>query len=190
VGASDLRHAPGRAHHRRDDHDQLFIAERDRDAWQQASCDGGPPVAPPDQQRQRRHDEHDRPDAGEDVLPDTGLADSCRSACPLVIAVALNVSEKPVTIGDEVADHQAITRGGRVEAVVVPLEEYRALKALEQRETELYWAIHETRYPSRPGDDALDGKVYDSMDALLADPVRTSEVRPDARLSGGPSPPS
>ena len=35
--------------------------------------------------------------------------------------------------GDEVADHQVIIRGGQVEAVVVPLEEYRALKALEQR---------------------------------------------------------
>jgi hypothetical protein len=32
-----------------------------------------------------------------------------------------------------------------------------------------YWAVHEARYPSRPGDDAPDGKVYDSMDALLAD---------------------
>lgn len=74
-----------------------------------------------------------------------------------------------MTIGDEVADHQVITRGGQVEAVVVPLEEYRALKALEQRETELYWAIHEARYPSGPGDDTPDGKVYDSMEALLAD---------------------
>ena len=71
--------------------------------------------------------------------------------------------------GDEVADHQVIIRGGQVEAVVVPLEEYRALKALEQRETELYWAVHEARYPSRLGDDVPDGKVYDSMDALLAD---------------------
>ena len=82
---------------------------------------------------------------------------------------ALRVSENPVTIGDEVADHQVITRGGQIEAVVVPLEEYRALKALEQRETELYWAVHEARYPSRTGDDVPDGKVYDSMDALLAD---------------------
>jgi hypothetical protein len=47
---------------------------------------------------------------------------------------------------------------------VVPLEEYRALKALEQREAELYWAAHESRYPSRPGD----GGVYDSMEALVA----------------------
>ena len=82
---------------------------------------------------------------------------------------ALSVSETPVTTGDEIADHQVIIRGGQVEAVVVPLEEYRALKALEQREAELYWAVHEARYPSRPGDDAPDGKVYDSMDALLAD---------------------
>ena len=62
-----------------------------------------------------------------------------------------------------------IIRGGQVEAVVVPLEEYRALKALEQREAELYWSVHEARYPSRPGDDVPDGKVYDSMDALIAD---------------------
>lgn len=74
-----------------------------------------------------------------------------------------------MTIGDEVADHQVITRDGQIEAVVVPLEEYRALKALEQRETELYWAVHEARYPSRPGDDVPGGKVYDSMEALLAD---------------------
>ncbi len=76
------------------------------------------------------------------------------------------MSESPVTTGDEIADHQVIIRGGQVEAVVVPLEEYRAL---EQREAELYWAVHEVRYPSRPGDDAPDGKVYDSMDALVAD---------------------
>jgi hypothetical protein len=82
---------------------------------------------------------------------------------------ALSVSESPVTSGDEIADHQVIIRGGQIEAIVVPLEEYRALKALEQREAELYWAVHETRYPSRPGDDMPDGKVYDSMDALLAD---------------------
>ena len=74
-----------------------------------------------------------------------------------------------MTFSHEVADHQVIIRGGQVEAVVVPLEEYRALKALEQREAELYWAAHESRYPSRPGDDVPDGKVYDSMDALLAD---------------------
>jgi hypothetical protein len=64
--------------------------------------------------------------------------------------------------------HQVISRGDRVEAVVVLVEEYRA-KALEQREAELYWAVHEARYPSRPGDDVPDGKVYDSMDGLLAD---------------------
>jgi hypothetical protein len=82
---------------------------------------------------------------------------------------ASSVGESPVTSGDEMADHQVIIRGGQVEAVVVPLEEYRALKALEQREAELYWAVHEARYPSRPGDDAPYGEVYDSMDALLAD---------------------
>jgi hypothetical protein len=74
-----------------------------------------------------------------------------------------------VAFGDEVADHQVIIRGGQVEAVVVPLEEYRALKALERREAELYWAVHEAKFPSRPGDDVPVGKVYDSMDALLAD---------------------
>jgi hypothetical protein len=52
---------------------------------------------------------------------------------------------------------------------VVPLEEYRALKALEQRKPELYWVAHESRYPSRPSDDAPDGNVYDSMEALVAD---------------------
>lgn len=49
------------------------------------------------------------------------------------------------------------------------MDEYRALKALEQRETELYWAVHEARYPSRPGDDVPEGKVYDSMDALVSE---------------------
>jgi len=73
-----------------------------------------------------------------------------------------------VSHGDEIADHQVIIRGGQIEAVVVPLEEYRALKALEQREAELYWAVHEARYPSRPGDDAPDGKVYNSMDVWTA----------------------
>lgn len=62
-----------------------------------------------------------------------------------------------------------ITRAGQVEAVVVPLEEYRALKALEQREAELYWAVHEARYPPQPGGDVPEGKAYDSMDELLAD---------------------
>jgi len=79
------------------------------------------------------------------------------------------MSDHPVSIGDEVADHQVIIRDGNVEAVVVPREEYRALKALEQREAELYWAVHEARYPSRPGDDVPVGKVYESMDELLAD---------------------
>jgi hypothetical protein len=79
------------------------------------------------------------------------------------------MSDHPVSLGDEVADHQVIIRDGTVEAVVVPLEEYRALKALEQREAELYWAVHEARHPSRPGDDVPVGMVYESMDELLAD---------------------
>ena len=79
------------------------------------------------------------------------------------------MTENPLNSGDVVGDHQVITRAGQVEAVVVPLEEYRALKALEQREAELYWAVHEARYPSRPGDDVPEGKAYESMDELLAD---------------------
>lgn len=79
------------------------------------------------------------------------------------------MSESPLNFGVDVGDHQVITRGGEVESVVVPLEEYRALKALEQREAELYWQVHEARYPSRPGDDIPGDKVYDSMDDLLAD---------------------
>jgi hypothetical protein len=79
------------------------------------------------------------------------------------------MTENPLSFDADVGDHQVITRAGRVEAVVVPLEEYRALKALEQREAELYWAVHEARYPSRPGDDVPEGKAHDSMDALLAD---------------------
>jgi len=53
--------------------------------------------------------------------------------------------------------------------MAVPMEEYRALKALEQREAGLYWAAHESRHPSRPGDGVPDGGVYDSMEALVAD---------------------
>jgi hypothetical protein len=49
------------------------------------------------------------------------------------------------------------------------VEEYRALKALEQREAELYWVTHESRYPSRPGDGVPGGNVYESMEALVAD---------------------
>jgi hypothetical protein len=79
------------------------------------------------------------------------------------------MTEDPLNFDAEVGDHQVITRGGEVESVVVPLDEYRALKALEQREVELYWAVHEARYPSRPGDDVPEGKVYDSMEDLLAD---------------------
>jgi len=79
------------------------------------------------------------------------------------------MSEDPLSLSADVGDHQVITRAGQVEAVVVPLDEYRALKALEQREAELYWAVHEARYPSQPGDDLPVGKVYDSMEALLTD---------------------
>lgn len=79
------------------------------------------------------------------------------------------MSESPLSLDPEVGDHQVITRGGEVESVVVPLDEYRALKALEQREAELYWSVHEARYPSRPGDDVPEGKPYDSMDDLLSD---------------------
>lgn len=67
------------------------------------------------------------------------------------------MTENPGDLGADAGDHQVITRAGRVEAVVVPLEEYRALKALEQREAELYWAVHEARYPSRPGGDVPGG---------------------------------
>ena len=79
------------------------------------------------------------------------------------------MSECPLFLDAEIADHQVILRAGQVESVVVPLEEYRALKALEQRDAERYWAAHENRHPSRPGDDIPDGKVYDSMEALMAD---------------------
>jgi hypothetical protein len=77
--------------------------------------------------------------------------------------------ENPLGLGDDVGDHQVIIRDGNVEAVVVPLDEYRSFKALEQRETELYWAVHEARYPAGPGHDEPTGKLYDSMDDLLAD---------------------
>ena len=100
------------------------------------------------------------------------------------------MSESPVTTGDEIADHQVIIRGGQVEAVVVPLEEYRALKALEQRETELYWAVHEVRYPSRPGDDAPDGRCTTPWMRCWLTSARTGEVRPDAWLPGGSPAPS
>ena len=68
----------------------------------------------------------------------------------------------PPSFGADVEDHQVITRAGQV-------EEYRGLRALEQREAELYWAMHEARYPSRPGDDVPEDKAHDSIDALLAD---------------------
>ena len=77
--------------------------------------------------------------------------------------------DSPLDPGDDVGDHQVIIRDGNVEAVVVPLDEYRSLKALEQREAELYWAVHEARYPAGPGQDEPTGKLYDSMDDLLAD---------------------
>jgi antitoxin (DNA-binding transcriptional repressor) of toxin-antitoxin stability system len=78
------------------------------------------------------------------------------------------MTENPLGFGADAGDHQVITRAGRVEAVVVPVEECRALQALEQREAELSWAGHEARYPSRPGDDEPEGKACDSMDARLA----------------------
>ncbi len=81
----------------------------------------------------------------------------------------VGMGESPLSFDAEVSDHQVIFRAGQVEAVVVPLEEYRALKALEQREAELYWVAHDSRYPSRPGDDVPDGNVYESMEALVAD---------------------
>jgi hypothetical protein len=79
------------------------------------------------------------------------------------------MSEGSLSFDAEVADHQVIFRAGQAEAVVVPMEEYRALKALEHREAELYWAAHESSHPSRPGDAVPDGAVYDSMEALVAD---------------------
>jgi len=84
-------------------------------------------------------------------------------------SILVGMSEGSLSFDAEVADHQLIFRAGQVEAVVVPLEEYRALKALEQREAELYWVAHENRYPSRPGDGVPDGNAYDSMEALVAD---------------------
>ena len=81
----------------------------------------------------------------------------------------VDISEGFLSFDAEVADHQVIFRAGQVEAVVVPLEEYRAVKALQQREAELYWVAHESRHPSGPGDDVPDGNVYDSMEALVAD---------------------
>jgi hypothetical protein len=78
------------------------------------------------------------------------------------------MSEGSLSFDAEVADHQVIFRAGQAEAVVVPMEEYRTLKALEQREAELYWAAHESRHPSRAGDGVPDGGAYDSMEALVA----------------------
>ena len=61
----------------------------------------------------------------------------------------VGMSEGSPSFDAEITDHQVIFRAGQVEAVVVPLEEYRALKALEQREAELYWSL--TRAGIRPG---------------------------------------
>jgi len=96
-----------------------------------------------------------------------GCSAGCSGVCPGGTLVCM--SEGSLSFDAEVADHQVIFRAGQVEAVVVPLEEYRALKALEQREAELYWVAHEGRYPSKPGDGIPDGNVYDSMEALVAD---------------------
>ena len=79
------------------------------------------------------------------------------------------MSENPLNTCANVGDHQALSRADQGEALIVPLEESRALDALERREAELYWAVHEARYPSRLGDEVPETKVYDSMEALLAD---------------------
>ena len=47
-----------------------------------------------------------------------------------------HMSENPLNTCADVGDHRVISRAGQIEAVVVPLEEYRALKALEHREAE------------------------------------------------------
>jgi hypothetical protein len=94
----------------------------------------------------------------------------CASAAPVTgIESHLTRAETTLSFDAEVAGHQVIFRAGQAEAVVVPVGEYRALKALEQREAELYWAAHESRYPSRPGDGVPDGGVHESMEALVAD---------------------
>ena len=66
---------------------------------------------------------------------------------------------------DGFSGFKEITRDGFGDLIAA----IEALKALEQHDAERYWAAHETRHPSRPGDDLPDGKVYESMDALLAD---------------------
>ena len=70
---------------------------------------------------------------------------------------------------------------------MVPLEEYGALKALEQREAELYWAVHEACHPSQSGDAVLEGKVYDSMTRYWPTSISPSEVRPHRRLAHRPA---
>jgi hypothetical protein len=99
---------------------------------------------------------------------DDGAARPGRPAVPVGITLD-GMSDRPLSFDAEIADRQVILRAGQVEAVVVPLEEYRALKSLEQREAELYWDAHEGRHPSRPGDAVPEGKMYDSMDALMTD---------------------
>jgi len=79
------------------------------------------------------------------------------------------MSENPLNTRANVGDHQVLSRADQGEALMVPLEESRSLKALERREAELYWTVDEARYPSRPGDEVPETKVYDSMEALLAD---------------------
>lgn len=100
------------------------------------------------------------------------------------------MSESSLPFDAEVADHQLIFRAGQVEAVVVPLEEYRALKALEQRETELYWVAHESRNPSRPGDDVPDGNVYDSMERWWPISAQANEVCSHAWFPDRPASPA
>ena len=43
------------------------------------------------------------------------------------------MTENPLSSGADVGGHQVITRAGQVEAVVVPLEEYRTLAGVAHR---------------------------------------------------------
>ena len=106
-------------------------------AWRQAAVFRSPPVS------RLTADPHflarlNRAKPGQDQLP--GPPPESRPRSTLV-----RMSEGSLSFDAEVADHQVIFRAGRVEAVAVPLEEYRALKALEKREAELYWVAHESR---------------------------------------------
>jgi hypothetical protein len=86
----------------------------------------------------------------------------------LLSRYVLSVSDSPVAFDHDVADHQVIIRGGQVEAVVVPLEEYRAEGAGAARgRAVLGGSRGKVPVPSRLGDHVPDGKVNDSMDALL-----------------------